>query len=264
MRNFFLLVAVLLIAAPSSLAEGQDFWNPFGPTTSVEDTPDILNPKWDEAEWQPYHESLVHVECGSCRGSGVIVRVEDELIEIETDGKTASFHVGYIMTCCHVALGSNTPDGYLIKYTNKAKIKASLVWFDHDLDVAVLKTLVPERYSAVKIATGFVEDGDVLVGVGLGGRKPRIENKDTIRRFKITASKMTGRNWIRSDECLIPGDSGGPLFNSDGELVGLHCMGHESFCKPFQDRVVWPAIFVGPASVRKAMKGIPQMDSQPK
>lgn len=265
MQSFFIFCAALVAILSPTQAYGQGFWGPFSNLASIqEEQPDVLNPKWDAAEWQPYHESLVSVHTNKgARGSGVIVGLVPELQEFTVKGVTANYRLGYVMTCAHVTFAGTDPNNYLLKFTNGAKVTGDLIYMDQGRDVAIIECLVPEQYSAVRVAEVYPEDGDALVGVGLGGSTPVITDRDSIRRFKVTCSEMTGRDWIRADECLIPGDSGGPLFNSDGELVGLHCMGHESFSKPFQDRVVWPAIFCGTRSLRIAMDSVPS-DALPK
>ena len=249
MRSLICIAVAVFMAASPDFAYGQSFFSL--PPQQLE------NPKWDIAEWQPYHECLVSVHADTeSRGSGVIVKLEDELTEITAKGVTAKYRVGYIMTCYHVASAARNPNNIIIKYTNSCKTLASIYWMDETTDVCILKTMVPEKYVACKISTGFVTEADELVAVGLGGSKSKIEDKESIRRFKIIASEMTGRNWIRSDECLVPGDSGGPIFNKDGELVGLCSRGFEVFRQFGEDRVVWPAIFCGPESVREAMRGL--------
>lgn len=135
-----------------------------------------------------------------------------------------------------------TEDGYLI--TNKHVVSytdadftvtidgveqnAEVVYKDDDYDLAVLK-INGGDYRAVDIAeSDNVEIGDEIITIGnaLGREKSissgEIKNTDEyiFVESKGDLEKITGL--IESNARLYPGDSGGPLLNSKGEVVGVN------------------------------------------
>jgi S1-C subfamily serine protease len=92
-----------------------------------------------------------------------------------------------------------------------------VISINEDLDVALLRVALPTGHSPVKIAENEIKPGDLLEFAGLGGgsdvTKPR--------HFNAYASAPTTDNQIFADATLLPGDSGGAVFNGNQEVVGI-------------------------------------------
>lgn len=236
MKHAFTFWAVLLFFASAAVAQ------------------DI---SWEYIDYQELHESVVFVGAGDSCGTGVIVQIGSTIESIESKGVTRDYRDGYILTCFHVAENCNSND-LIIGFTDKCIVRGKLVVWNCKEDVALISCKIPANYKPVTIATRFPEGGDSLTCVGLGGDCD-IQDPDKIRRFKIIVSDMSSPDMIRSDACLIPGDSGGPVFNEEGELVGLLHGGYELHpMGMFEQPAVWPFLAVGLRNIANIMAKLPE------
>lgn len=127
---------------------------------------------------------------------------------------------GYIVTNHHVIDGANT---IKVRLSNGQAYTAVLTGTDEKTDLAVLKINV-SRLPAAKLAdSSTVRVGDFVIAIGnplgeLGGTVTEgiISAKD--REVTIDGETMT---LLQTSAAVNPGNSGGGLFNLDGELVGV-------------------------------------------
>lgn len=127
---------------------------------------------------------------------------------------------GYIMTNYHVIEGASK-----ITVTNDSskKYTAKVVGYDSDNDIAVLKIdatgLTPVTYgNSDEISVG---DMAVVCGNPLGSLGDSVSSgiiSATKREITLDNNTM---NLIQTDASVNPGNSGGGLFNSHGQLVGV-------------------------------------------
>lgn len=146
-------------------------------------------------------------------GSGVIYK---------KDGRTA-----YIVTNNHVVKGSNALQVIL---SNGKKVDAQLVGTDSATDLAVLKinaanvTTVAQFGNSNSIAAGQ----DVLaIGSPMGS-----EYANTVTKGIVSAKNRTLKagtdgtltSVIQTDAAINSGNSGGPLINMAGQVIGINSM----------------------------------------
>jgi len=93
-----------------------------------------------------------------------------------------------------------------------------VVEHDEGKDVALLWVWVPKGVEPAELATASVKRGDKLELVGLGGGT---KLADCVRCFRSEASPPSTIEKIFADVPLLPGDSGGPVFNSQHQVVGI-------------------------------------------
>lgn len=125
---------------------------------------------------------------------------------------------GYVLTNAHVVDGA---DEVYVKLTDKREFKAKVIGIDKRTDVALVKidgTKLPwltlGDSSKIKVgewvvAIGSPFDLDNSVSAGIISAKSR----DTGRDFL---------NLIQTDVAVNPGNSGGPLLNMAGEVIGIN------------------------------------------
>jgi len=137
---------------------------------------------------------------GQSAGSGVIVS-ED----------------GLILTAGHV---SGDPDQNAnVILSDGSSVKGKTLGKNDNIDSGMIKITTKGKYPFVKMGKSeSVKLGQWHVAVGHPGgyRKGR----PAVVRVGRVVDKS--KNWIQTDCALVGGDSGGPLFNLDGELVGIH------------------------------------------
>lgn len=127
---------------------------------------------------------------------------------------------GYIVTNHHVIDGANT---IKVRLSNGQAYTAVLTGTDEKTDLAVLKINVSGLPAAKLADSSTVRVGDFVIAIGnplgeLGGTVTEgiISAKD--RKVTIDGETMT---LLQTSAAVNPGNSGGGLFNLDGELVGV-------------------------------------------
>lgn len=124
---------------------------------------------------------------------------------------------GYIMTNAHVVDGA---DEVTVKLADKREFKATVVGKDKHTDVAVVKIQATDL-PAVRI--GNVDHLRVGQWVAAIGSPFGLEN--TITAGIVSAKKRETGDYlpfIQTDVAVNPGNSGGPLINMRGEVVGIN------------------------------------------
>jgi serine protease Do len=137
---------------------------------------------------------------GQSAGSGVIVSEE-----------------GIILTAGHV---SGDPDQTAtIILADGSSVKGKTMGKNDNIDSGMIKITTKGTYPFVKMGKSeSVKLGQWVVAVGHpGGHR---KGRPAVVRVGRVVDKS--KNWVQTDCALVGGDSGGPLFNLDGELVGIH------------------------------------------
>jgi serine protease Do len=124
---------------------------------------------------------------------------------------------GYVMTNAHVVDGA---DEVYVNLTDKREFKAKVVGVDKRTDVAVLKI---EASKLPPVAIGDVTKLKVGEWVMAIGTPFGLENTVTAGIVSAKA-RDTGEEirFIQTDVAVNPGNSGGPLINMRGEVVGIN------------------------------------------
>jgi serine protease Do len=124
---------------------------------------------------------------------------------------------GYVMTNAHVVDGA---DEVYVNLTDKREFKAKVVGADKRTDVAVLKI---DAKQLPAVAVGDVSRVKVGEWVMAIGTPFGLENTVTAGIVSAKA-RDTGEEirFIQSDVAVNPGNSGGPLINMRGEVVGIN------------------------------------------
>jgi serine protease Do len=127
---------------------------------------------------------------------------------------------GYIVTNNHVIEGA---DQIMVVLHDERKFEAKLVGRDPKTDLALLKVNVKEDLPAVRFGDSDkarVGDWVLAIGnpLGLGG---------TVTAGIVSARGRDIRSgpyddYIQTDAPINRGNSGGPLFNIDGEVIGIN------------------------------------------
>ena len=127
---------------------------------------------------------------------------------------------GTVITNNHVIQNA---EGILVRFTDGKEYEAKLIGTDPVSDIAVLKIQSNKKFPAVKFAdSDKAKVGDWVLAIGnpfgLGG---------TVTQGIISAINRDinmGRydNFIQTDASINQGNSGGPLFNMNGEVLGIN------------------------------------------
>jgi serine protease DegQ len=132
---------------------------------------------------------------------------------------------GRILTALHVVTGT---DRWVVVFADGSKSEAELVGAQPENDLAVLqpKHLPDEQPAATLASSATLRPGDEVVATGFPfGIGPSV-TAGVVSGLKRTFvdpnnQKTKLMNLIQFDAAVNPGNSGGPLVNRDGEVVGI-------------------------------------------
>jgi len=128
---------------------------------------------------------------------------------------------GYVVTNHHVIADA---DKILVKLSNGTELEAKLVGSDSRTDLALLKVTAKDPLPFVKFGNSdTLRVGDSVVSIGnpfgLGGTVTLGIVSATSR--DINSGTLVD-NFIQTDASVNVGNSGGPLFNINGEVIGIN------------------------------------------
>jgi len=144
-------------------------------------------------------KAVVGLQMGAGFGSGVIVSQD-----------------GLIMTAAHVTGGVGTEFDCVLP--GGKKVRAVSLGLDSENDAALAKIITPGKYDFVEIEKQAVQVGDWVFSLGHSGGYDK-QRGPGLRLGRVLSVKDHA---ICSDCRLIGGDSGGPQFNMQGRLIGIH------------------------------------------
>jgi len=126
---------------------------------------------------------------------------------------------GYVLTNAHVV---DRADEVLVKLTDKREFKAKVVGTDRRTDVALIKIDAKNLPVVILGDPGKMKVGEWVVAIG---SPYGFENSVTAGIVSAKGRALPGDSFvsfIQTDVAVNPGNSGGPLFNLHGEVVGVN------------------------------------------
>lgn len=151
-------------------------------------------------------EATVCITNGAGFGSGVIVSKD-----------------GLVMTAAHVTAGVNKK--FTVIMEDGTEHEARSLGLDSSTDAALLQIIDVENLPFVEVEDNPESEittklGDWVYSIGHSGGFDK--SRGSVVRLGRIVRLNNDASTFQSDCTLIGGDSGGPLFNMEGILVGIH------------------------------------------
>jgi len=154
--------------------------------------------------------------------SGIIGDAIKSVVTIKTDtGQGSGFVIasgGYVVTNQHVMEGATA--AIVITYDGKSHL-VSLAGSDATMDIALLK-IDDTSYNPITLEdSNNVQIGEKVIAIG----NP-LGLQFSVSEGIVSAVNRAGENklndYIQTDASLNPGNSGGPLINTNGKVIGIN------------------------------------------
>lgn len=157
----------------------------------------------------------------------------EKILKVEWTGSGFAIADGYIVTNYHVTSGANT---ILVRGVNgnmNNRFKGYVIASDKEHDISIIKIVDKDFESLGKIpyivGKSMIDVGDSIFVLGY-------PMTDTMgEEVKLTDGIISAGSGYKGDVSMYqisaavqPGNSGGPVFNSEGNVVGIVCGKHSS------------------------------------
>jgi serine protease Do len=144
--------------------------------------------------------STVGLMIGAAQGSGVIISKD-----------------GFVLTAGHV---SGKPDRKCtVLMPDGRRLTGKTLWANHGIDSGLIQITDPGDYPFCEMArSADLKQGQWCMAIG----HPGGFQKGRTPVVRLGRIQETGKTFLKTDCTLVGGDSGGPLFDMHGKVIGIH------------------------------------------
>ena len=129
---------------------------------------------------------------------------------------------GLVFTNSHVVHGA---EKIMVSLLNENEIEGIILGEDPDTDLAILK-IYTEGYSVAKLGDASqLQIGQFVIAIGNPYGYQHTVTTGVVSALGRTLQTQSGKlvdNVIQSDAALNPGNSGGPMITTDGDVIGVN------------------------------------------
>jgi len=161
----------------------------------------------------------------------LVERVKPSVVQVRSKGRGGGAGViwrtddGAVVTNHHVV--GNNRSGLEVVLPDGRTFEAEVTQSNATLDLALLKIKADDLPAAPVADSTHLRVGELVFAVGHPwGMRGVVTSGIVSALGNVTIPGSNGREaqYIRSDVVLAPGNSGGPLLNAAGEVVGINAM----------------------------------------
>jgi serine protease Do len=167
--------------------------------------------------------SVVHINTEGQPTEIRTTRLPGMRIPMPSDGQGSGFIVdaaGYVLTNAHVVRGSRE---IAVTLADGRKVPGSVLSIDDETDLALLK-IEAERLTPIRWGSSDdVEPGAMVWAIGSPfGLERSITSGILSAKDRAALAGEPYQNFLQTDTAVNPGNSGGPLVNAHGQVIGVN------------------------------------------
>ncbi len=146
------------------------------------------------------------------------------VVRVMVDGRTGigtAFAIdreGLLLTASHVA---RRADNLAVEFPGERRLAARLVGYDARRDLALLQVSGPVALPAIEVAHNGLRVGEPVVVIGTPRGRPGVMTVGEVVAPRASMPGLARETLIRISAPIAPGNSGGPVLNARGQVVGL-------------------------------------------
>ncbi len=153
--------------------------------------------------------------------SGIVEELIDSVVTVQTNsGQGTGFIItekGYVITNAHVLSYAQYANAIT---SNQQTKEMDLIGYNNTLDIALLK--IDGNYDYLEFEdSNKVKAGEKVIAIG----NPLGLEFSVSEGIVSAVDRTAGNNihaYIQTDAALNPGNSGGPLINAEGKVIGIN------------------------------------------
>ena len=222
--------------------------------------------------------ALRFAETASSASAGMIERSHESAVQVRVWGRGTGAGViweksGLVLTNHHVVSGGRRGARVQVVLHDGRAFDAEVVKRGRNLDLALLRIGDGDLSAAPIGDSDALRVGELVYAIGHPWGHPGTVTAGIVSGLGVVNGPGGRARYIQSDVALAPGNSGGPLLNARGEVVGINAMifGRLALSIPSNAALAWlaeeaqrPRLGVRvlsvelPASLRRANPGAPE------
>lgn len=159
----------------------------------------------------------------------VVARLREITVEVRTAAQAGGAGViwstdGLVVTSAHVILSTHgvRGDAHAV-LADRRRLPAALVGWDREIDLALLRVEAHDLAAAMVGEPHRLRPGELVLAVGHPFGLSGAVVMGVVHQAPARA-RHGGLGWIQADVRLAPGNSGGPLADAQGRVIGINAM----------------------------------------
>ena len=222
--------------------------------------------------------ALRFAETASSASAGMIEHSHESVVQVRSWGRGTGAGViwdkdGLVLTNHHVVAGGRRGARVRVVLHGGRTFDAEILKRDRNLDLALLRISDGDLPAAPVGDSDALRVGELVYAIGHPWGRLGTVTAGIVSGLGVVRRPGGRARYIQSDVALAPGNSGGPLLNARGEVVGINAMifGRLALSIPSNAVVAWlageeqrPRLGARvlpvelPTSLRRAIPGVPE------
>lgn len=155
---------------------------------------------------------------------GATVRIEDRYHAWDSQPESIGTGVfisadGFLLTAYHVIEGA---PNIQIVLASRQRLAVDVIGFDSARDIALLKARTNQEVPFLPLVKQSPRVGEMVLAIGNSGGDFLQPRRGRLLRTQVRSARADfPQNTLELNAPIAPGDSGGPIINRNGQVIGL-------------------------------------------